>query len=104
MLTVLELLPVEVDVSEVEDGGDDAEDDILLLQGEAQHLATRKYTVKKVSDFPDSSRNVTNQCYCLGTGKSQSFFYSVAQQPFRDVVFLSPTFFGECPGNIQQQK
>jgi hypothetical protein len=41
LLTVLELLPVEVDVAEVEDGGDDAEDDILLLQGEAQHLAKR---------------------------------------------------------------
>ncbi len=41
LLTVLELLPVEVDVAKVEDGGDDAEDDILLLQGEAQHLAIR---------------------------------------------------------------
>jgi hypothetical protein len=41
LLTVLELLPVEVDVAKVEDGGDDAEDDILLLQGEAQHLGIR---------------------------------------------------------------
>ena len=39
-LTVLELLPVEVDVAEVENGGDDPEDDILLLQSEPQHLYT----------------------------------------------------------------
>ena len=39
-LTVLELLPVEVDVAEVKNGGDDPEYDILLLQSEPQHLHT----------------------------------------------------------------
>jgi hypothetical protein len=35
---MLELLPVEVDIAQVKDGGDDPEDDILLLQREPQHL------------------------------------------------------------------
>ena len=37
-LAVLKLLPVEVDVAEVENRGDDLEDDLLLLGGEPQHL------------------------------------------------------------------
>jgi hypothetical protein len=35
---MLELLPVEVNVAQVQDGGDDAEDHVLLLQGESKHL------------------------------------------------------------------
>ena len=38
LLAVLQLLPVEVHVAHVEDGGDDLEDHVLLLAGEAQHL------------------------------------------------------------------
>jgi hypothetical protein len=39
----------------------------------------------------------------LGTGKSQSFFYNVAQQPFRDVGSF-PYIFSGLPGKIQQFK
>ena len=35
---MLQLLTMEVDVAQVEDGGDDLEDDVLLLRGESQHL------------------------------------------------------------------
>ena len=38
-LSVLELLAVEVHVAEMEDGGDDLEDDLLLFSCEPQHLA-----------------------------------------------------------------
>ncbi len=78
-----------------------------------------KYTVKKVSDFPVPSRDVAKQTlpgreYCiliipdqwefgrpvwlvtsrLGTGKSQTFFYSVPATHFHNtMVFLEQFFF-----------
>jgi hypothetical protein len=40
------------------------------------------YTVKKVSDFPVHSRDVTNQNLPGGEEKSLSFFYSVCTSNF----------------------
>ena len=34
------ILPMEVYIAKVEDGGDDLEDDILLFSGEPEHLET----------------------------------------------------------------
>ena len=108
LLAVLQLLPVEVDIAEVEDGGDDLEDDVLLLRRESQDLHGGQKVLEVI--FVDFAVNIAAaalvEVEILLSAHQAELLSLLLSQPrqhlIEDVVVPLLGGVGHNPGLLQQ--